>query len=174
MPSTMTPSELAGLGRDAFVATFGDVFEHSPWVAEGAWEQGPFHRLDGLHAAMVEVLHEAGEERQLALIRAHPDLAGKAAIQGELTAASTEEQARSGLSSLTPEEFARFQGLNDAYKDRFGIPFIMAVRHSNKDAILNGFEERLRNTPEAERERALAEIGKIARFRLEALIVPPV
>ena len=169
----MTPAELAGLDREAFLAAFGDVFEHSPWVAEGAWKRAPFRSLDPLHAAMVQVLREAGEERQLALIRAHPDLAGKAAIQGELTSASTEEQARSGLSSLTPEEFARFQELNEAYKARFGFPFIMAVRHSNKHAILNGFEERLQNTVEAEKERALSEIGKIARFRLETLIVPP-
>jgi 2-oxo-4-hydroxy-4-carboxy-5-ureidoimidazoline decarboxylase len=166
----MTPADLAGLDREAFLAAFGDVFEHSPWVAEGAWKRAPFRSLDSLLAAMLQVLHEAGEERQLALVRAHPDLAGKAAIRGELTAASGEEQARSGLSSLTPAEFARFQELNDAYKAKFGFPFIMAVRHSNKVAILNGFEERLVNTREAELERALSEIGKIARFRLEALI----
>lgn len=170
MSSTMTLAELQRLDRAAFVAALGDVFEHSPWIAEAAWERGPFDSVDALHAAMLQVLAEADDGRKLALIRAHPDLAGKAAIRGELTAASTEEQARSGLSSLTPEEYARFQALNEAYKARFGFPFIMAVRHSNKDAILKGFEERLQNTREAELERALAEIGKIARFRLDAMI----
>ncbi len=173
MPQPIALSELPRLGRESFVAAFGDVFEHSPWVAEAAWERGPFGSLEELHAAMVKVLSEAGEEKQLALIRAHPDLAGKAAIRGELTTASSEEQARSGLASLTPDEFARFQQLNDAYKARFGFPFIMAVRHSNKAAILNGFEERLPNTREAEMEQALAEIGKIARFRLEAMLTKP-
>jgi 2-oxo-4-hydroxy-4-carboxy-5-ureidoimidazoline decarboxylase len=166
----MTPAELAGLDREAFLAAFGDVFEHSPWVAEGAWKRAPFRSLDPLHAAMVQVLREAAEERQLALIRAHPDLAGKAAIQGELTSASTEEQARSGLSSLTPQEFARFQELNDAYKARFGFPLIIAVKGLGKDEILAAFERRLGNDPETERRTALEQIERIALLRLRDLV----
>jgi 2-oxo-4-hydroxy-4-carboxy-5-ureidoimidazoline decarboxylase len=119
---------------------------------------------------MVEVVRQAGYQAQHDLINAHPDLAGKAAIAGEITDASKREQASSGLGQLTPDEFARFQDLNAAYKKKFGFPFIMAVRGSSKGEILEAFVERLRNTPEEEFDRALGEIEKIARFRLQELV----
>ncbi len=166
----MTPAELRGLDRDAFVAAFRDVFEHSPWVAEQAHALGPFGSVDELHATMLRVLDAAPDEAKLALIRAHPDLAGRAALAGELTAASRDEQSRSGLDALTAGELARFHELNNAYQARFGFPLIMAVKFSNKHAILAAFVERLTNDRAAEIERALSEIGRIARYRLDDIV----
>lgn len=164
------PAELRAMDRDAFVATFGEVFEHSPWVAEEAWRAEPFDDAERLREAMVAAVRRAGRERQLALVRAHPDLAGKAAVRGELTDASRREQAGSGLGQLSPEEFARFQELNGAYRRKFGFPFVMAVKRSGKDEILRAFAERLGNTPERELDRALEEIAKIAGYRLANLV----
>lgn len=180
MNSTQATSILiespATLSEQAFVERFGGVYEHSPWVAQRTWQQG----LDGSHAnivtlggAMAAVLAEASREEQLGLIRAHPDLAGKAALKGELTNDSTDEQASAGLDQCTEEELARFQQLNAAYKARFDMPFIMAVRGSNRHQILAGFEERLKNEPVAEFERALQEINRIALLRLETLAAAP-
>lgn len=166
---TLTPSSL---DRDQFVAAFADIYEHSPWVAEQAYDRGADASLDdieALHARMADILLSAPRETQLALINAHPDLAGKAAIRGELTASSTSEQAGAGIHECTAEEFARFTELNDAYKAKFGFIFIMAVKGSNRHQILAAFEERLHNTPEQEFERALKEINKIALFRLQAM-----
>lgn len=166
---TLTPSSL---GRDAFVATFADIYEHSPWVAEKAYDLGAdasLDDIDGLHQRMADILLSASRDAQLALINAHPDLAGKAAVRGELTASSTSEQAGAGIHECTPEEFARFTELNDAYKAKFGFPFIMAVKGSNRHQILAAFEERIHNTPDEEFARALAEINKIALFRLQQL-----
>lgn len=164
---TLTPSQL---DRDAFVTAFADIYEHSPWVAERAYDKGidaGCDHIETLHALMADTLLNARREEQLALINAHPDLAGKAAIQGELTEASTSEQAGAGISQCTPDEFERFTYLNNAYKDRFGFPFIMAVKGSNRHTILASFEERIHNNPEQEFDRALAEINKIALFRLK-------
>ena len=169
-PRRIKPAELRAMDRDAFVAAFGEVFEHSPWVAEEAWRAGPFDDAERLREAMVAAVRRAGRERQLALVRAHPDLAGKAAVRGELTDASRREQAVSGLSQLSPEEFARFQELNDAYRRKFGFPFVMAVKRSDKGEILRAFSERLGNSPERELDRALEEIGKIAGYRLADLV----
>ncbi|AHG41856.1 OHCU decarboxylase [Pseudomonas syringae CC1557] len=160
------------LSRDAFTATFADVYEHSPWIAQQAFDQGAgpeLDQLDTLHARMSEILLNATHEQQLALIKAHPDLAGKAAVQGELTQASTDEQAGAGIHLCTPEEFRRFTELNEAYKARFGFPFIMAVKGSDRHKILAAFEQRIHHSPEAEFACALAEINKIALFRLQAL-----
>ena len=165
----MTEAELASLDRTRFVATFGDVFEHSAWIAEAAWQQAPFHSIVALHAAMVAVLDAAGKDAGIALVRAHPDLAGKAALAGDLTAESRTEQASSGLSSLTIAELARFQHLNAAYREKFGFPFVMAVRRSDKHAILAAFAERLGNDPDVELDRALSEIKVIAKLRLDAI-----
>jgi 2-oxo-4-hydroxy-4-carboxy-5-ureidoimidazoline decarboxylase len=170
VPGRIKPAELRAMDRDAFVAAFGEVFEHSPWVAEEAWRAGPFDDAGRLREALVAAVRRASRERQLALVRAHPDLAGKAAAQGELTDASRREQAGSGLGQLSPEEFARFQELNGAYRRKFGFPFVMAVKRSNKDEILRAFAERLDNTPERELDRALEEIGKIAGYRLAELV----
>ena len=166
----------ASLSEQAFVERFGGVYEHSPWVAQRTWQNG----LDGSHsqvatlgAAMAATLDKASREEQLTLIRAHPDLAGKAALKGELTHDSTDEQASAGLDQCNREELARFEQLNSAYKARFDMPFIMAVRGSNRHQILAGFEERLQNEPVAEFKRALEEINRIALLRLETLASAP-
>ena len=156
-PTTMT--------QDAFVTCFGGVYEHSQWVAEGLWGQGlkPIHNTkEGLAAAMAEVVAAAPDDVKMTLIRAHPDLAGKAAVRGELTASSTDEQSRAGLNECSAEEFANFQKYNAAYKEKFGFPFIKAVRNSNRFEILKGFEERLENDRQTEFATALSEIDKIA------------
>jgi OHCU decarboxylase len=166
---TLTP---ASLDRTAFVTAFADIYEHSPWVAEKAYELGvddSLNDIELLHQRMADILLSASHEAQLALINAHPDLAGKAAIRGELTASSTAEQAGAGIQDCTAEEFARFTELNDAYKAKFGFPFIKAVKGSNRHQILAAFEERIHNTPEQEFQTALAEINKIAMFRLQTL-----
>ena len=158
------------LDRSDFTTRFSDIYEHSPWIAELAWERGLGTEQDtpeGLAEVMAQVLRESSPERQLEVIRAHPDLAGKAAIAGELTADSTREQAGVGLDQCTPEEMARFERFNAAYRDRFGFPFVMAVKGSNRHLILAAFETRLDNSPEEERRTAIEEINRIARFRLE-------
>lgn len=160
------------LSREQFIATFADIYEHSPWVAAAVYDQGQVNELDDidtLHARMSQVLLSADHARQLALINAHPDLAGKAAVQGQLTEASTSEQAGAGIHQCTPEEFQRFTELNDAYKSRFAFPFIMAVKGSNRHQILAAFETRIHNPADAEFACALDEINKIALFRLQAL-----
>ena len=162
--------DLSTLERARFVELFGGVFEHAPWVAEQAFLAGPFRTIEALHGAMVDTMRGAPRERQLALIRAHPDLAGRAAIAGELTAASSAEQASAGLDRCTPEEFARFQELNDNYQGKFGFPFILAVKGRTRAEILAAFEQRLDNTPTAEFEEALRQIAEIARLRLEDLV----
>ena len=166
---TLTPSRLS---REDFVKVFADIYEHSPWVAEKAFELGQdpsVDDIDGLHQRMADILLSASFSAQLALINAHPDLAGKAAIRGELTASSTAEQAGAGISECSAEEFARFTELNDAYKAKFGFPFIKAVKGSNRHEILAAFEQRIHNSAEQEFQTALAEINKIALFRLQAL-----
>lgn len=162
----------ADMNEADFVALFGGVYEHSSWVAEQTWRQG----LDaaqntpaGLSAAMQKQIASADRKRLMALINAHPDLAGKAAVRGELTAESTSEQAGAGISECTAEEFEQFQQYNEAYKKKFGFPFIMAVKGSNRHKILAAFAERLNNDAETEYQRALSEINNIARFRLDAI-----
>lgn len=161
------------LSRADFVARFGGIFEHSPWVAEGAFDRGLTPETDtpeGLHAAMVAVMREADREKLLALINAHPDLAGKLQAAGRLTADSTREQSSAGLDMLTDAERARFTQLNDAYKARFGFPFIMAVKGRDKAEILAAFEYRLNNDADQEFKTALAEIEKISLLRLKDLL----
>ena len=156
-----------GLDQAAFTQHLGPLYEHSPWVAERAWAARPFSDRQGLHAAMMEVLEAASADETLALIRAHPELAGKVALAGDLTAASREEQASAGLGSLTPEEFSRFHRLNAAYDARFGFPFIICVRLTDKAGILAAMEARLRNSRAEEISEALRQIGLIGRLRLE-------
>jgi 2-oxo-4-hydroxy-4-carboxy-5-ureidoimidazoline decarboxylase len=150
-----------------FVALLGGVFEHSPWVAERAWDARPFASVDALHAAMVAAVESAGETAQLALLCAHPELARP----GPLTAASQGEQGGLGLDAVAGDEAARFAHANELYRARFGFPFIIAVRgQRDRGAILRAMEERLGNGPDEERRRALAEVGRIARFRLDDLL----
>ncbi|MFO8046557.1 MAG: 2-oxo-4-hydroxy-4-carboxy-5-ureidoimidazoline decarboxylase [Halomonas sp.] len=168
--STLTPRP-SQLDKAAFVAAYGEIYEHSAWVAELAWKRGLDPRHDtpaGLAEAMGRILAEAEPERQLAVIRAHPDLAGKAALAGTLTGDSTREQAGAGLDQCSPEELARFERFNGAYKAKFGFPFVMAVKGSDRFAILDAFEARLKNPPEQERRTAIEQINRIALFRLQA------
>ena len=159
--------------REEFVSLYGGIYEHSAWVAEAAWE-GSGHPVDtaSLSAKLARFVDEAPHDVKLALIRAHPDLAGKAAIAGELTDESTDEQAAAGIAQCTPEEFEQFQALNAAYKRKFGFPFVMAVRNSNRHDILEAFTTRLENDNETEFATAISEIHKIARLRLEAMEKP--
>lgn len=167
----MTLDHLNEFDRTVFVAALGDIFEHSPWVAEAVYELRPFSRIDALHAAMTSAVEAAPMEQQLALIRAHPQLAGKAAIRGELTDASTREQRGAGLDQCTPEEFARLHALNAAYEEKFGFPFIIAVRGHTRGSIIDAMEQRLVNDPQREHTEALRQIASIARFRLGDKIV---
>ena len=166
----MTLTELNGVSEREFVRVLGGVFEHSPWVAQESIRERPFASLDALHRTMVSAVERAGEERQLDLIRAHPDLAGRAAREGFLTADSKQEQAGAGLDRLSEAEYGRFHALNAAYRARFGFPFIVAVKGRTKERILEALEARLANARDTEKERALAAGAQIARFRLEALI----
>ena len=164
MPSL---SDLNQTDRAAFTAALGHLFEHSPWVAEETWTKRPFAGAESLHAALCATMRAAPRERQLALIRAHPDLAGRLAQQRQLTADSTREQASAGLDRLTDAELAEFTRQNDAYKAKFGFPFIICARLNAKDAIVAAMRTRLNNTPETEFATALGEIEKIAWLRLQ-------
>ena len=153
--------------RRKFIDRYGGIYEHSPWVAECVYDGGNIDsELAGQLRACVD---NASFAQQLALIRAHPDLAGKAAVAGELSESSTEEQASARLDLCTPAEFEQFQSLNDAYHRKFGFPFVMAVRDSNRQEILDAFAARLENDSDTEFAAAIAEIHKIARLRLDAL-----
>ncbi len=161
-----TIAELNQMGQDAFVAALGAVFEHTPAIAHQAWCQHPFADITELHQAMVNVANAMSRDEQLALIRAHPDLGSKA----KMAPASVKEQAGVGLDRMTQEEYDRFLSLNQRYKDKFGFPFIVAVKNHTKESIFAAFEERLGNTPELEMKQALTEITKIAQFRLVEMI----
>ena len=158
--------EVNELDQEEFVAKFGSIYEHSPWVAEGASGRRPFENLDVMHEAFKQALREAPPERRISLIKAHPDLAGKAAIAGDLTPESAQEQASVGLDRLSKEEYETFTELNNAYKKKFGIPMIFAVREHTKDSIMKNAGLRLENSREEEIDRALEEINKIASYRL--------
>ncbi|MGH6690625.1 MAG: 2-oxo-4-hydroxy-4-carboxy-5-ureidoimidazoline decarboxylase [Gammaproteobacteria bacterium] len=158
------------MSPQAFVGALGTVFEHSPWIAERAWPRRPFQDVVALHAAMVDAVHSATLEERIALLRAHPDLADKAVRAGALTAASIAEQSSAGLDRLSDFEYERFHRLNTAYRERFGFPFIVAVRGHDKTSILAAFETRLHRNRGEEIDVALAQVADIARFRLEALL----
>ena len=169
-PAPISSDELQRLERVRFVELFGGVFEHAPWIAEQGFAAGPFHSAEALHRAMVDAMRRAPRPRRLALIRGHPDLAGRAAIRGELTAASSAEQAGAGLDQCTPAEFERFCELNERYRAKFGFPFILAVTGKSRHEILAAFEQRLAHSAEAEFEQALDQIARIARLRLDDVI----
>ncbi len=168
MPHSL--DDIARMDKTAFIAAFGAVYEDSPWVAAAAWAHRPFADKAALRTVMSAVVRDAGTERQRALIRSHPDLADKAARPATLTAFSQTEQARAGLDELTEAEAEDQRALNRAYRERFGFPFIMAVRFSTRSAILQAMRARVGNEPETEFTRALEEIDKIAGFRLDDLI----
>ena len=155
------------LGAVAFAGRFGDVAERSPWVAEAAFAARPFADREALVAAFAGVVRAAPREAQLALLRAHPDLADRAAVAGDMAEESRREQAGAGLDRLTPAEFARFGDLNARYRERFRFPFIFAVKGASKEAILAAFEARIGNDGETERTAALAHVERILRLRIE-------
>ena len=155
------------LDRAAFVERFGPLFEHSPWIAAAAWRDRPFGDREELYEALVAAMDAAPRERKLELIRAHPDLAGKAAIEGSLTDSSKREQASAGLDRLTPDEYEAFTSTNTAYRERFGFPFVVCAREHTKESILRVASERLSNGEDEEVRVALEEIAKIARLRLQ-------
>ena len=159
-------NELNQLDQERFTAALAEIFEHTPAIAHQTWPQRPFATVAALHQSMVNVMQSLPQEQQLALIRAHPDLGAKA----KMTTASVQEQSSAGLDQLTPEEFATFQALNQAYRDRFQFPFIVAVKAHTKDSILAAFRQRLTHDFDTERQTALAEIAKIAGYRLTALV----
>ncbi|MBK9114256.1 MAG: 2-oxo-4-hydroxy-4-carboxy-5-ureidoimidazoline decarboxylase [Betaproteobacteria bacterium] len=158
------------MDETAFVAALGGVFERSPWIAQRAFAARPFADVAALHAAMVAVVDAASAAEQLALLRAHPELAGRAAVRGELTADSTKEQSGAGLTQCSPEEFAQLSALNHRYHEKFGFPFILAVRGHDRAGILREFARRVEHDRAAEFVECLAQVAKIARFRLDALI----
>jgi OHCU decarboxylase len=146
------------------------VFEHSLWIADRTWSKRPFAQLEALHSALCETVRQSTDEQQLALIRAHPDLVGRAALAGTLTSASTAEQATAGLNNLSPEELAAFHNFNQAYRARFGFPFIICARLNKKEIILKAFPIRLQHSREEEMKTALGEIYKIAYLRLKDIV----
>ncbi|NJN14931.1 MAG: 2-oxo-4-hydroxy-4-carboxy-5-ureidoimidazoline decarboxylase [Oscillochloris sp.] len=162
--------DLNHMSQADFVAAIGHVFEHSAWIAAAAWMQRPFADRAALHQAMVRVVASAPVEQQLGLICAHPDLAGRIMVAGELTPESSAEQAAAGLTMLNAAEMERFTAYNTAYRARFGFPFVICAREHKKDAILAAFPRRLANNREQEIAAALAEIAKIAWFRVCDLI----
>lgn len=160
------------MDRAAFVAKFGGVYEDFPDIAVNTFAHGLTEAEDtveGLAAAMAAVVDGMAEHAQLQLIRNHPDLAGRLAVGDAMSAASQSEQAGAGLDTCTPEEFARFNRLNETYRQRFGFPFVLAVAGKTKPEILAAFEARINNAPSTELQTALSEIDRIARLRLEAL-----
>ena len=149
--------------RDTFVATYGPLFEHSPWVAEDAYAKGPFSGEDEVYEALTAAMYEAPRERQLALLRSHPDLGARA----RMTPDSTREQTGAGLDRLAPDEYDALMRANAAYKQRFGMPFVICVGEHDKRSILAAARERVRNDQDTEIETALGEVAKIAKLRME-------
>lgn len=163
----MIVAELNGMDRDRFVQALGWIFEESPWVAERAWDTRPFADLEALHRQMTSVVTGATREEQVALLRAHPDLGARA----KMSNASVGEQAGAGLDRLSPDDFDRLQRLNSAYRAKFGFPFLYAVKGSTSKQILDALDERLLHDPDDEFREALRQVERIARFRLETLVV---
>ena len=162
-------AELNGKDREAFAGAIGWVFEGSPWVAERAWNQRPFATLDALHDAMASAVAAASRAEQLALLRAHPDLGARA----DMSDASSREQAGAGLDAPTGDELDRLRALNAAYREKFGFPFLYAVKGSTTHDILNALERRLTSMRDAEEQEALRQVYRIARFRLEETVRQP-
>lgn len=161
------------ISREEFVTRFGGVFEHSPFIAERAYDDGFIGEelnVDRVHTALVAIFRAASGEERLGVLRAHPDLAGRLAIAGELTEDSRQEQAGAGLDRLSAEEHARFTELNDGYTEKFGFPFIIAVKGLNKDDILAAFENRIGNSREEEFATAAGQVEKIALLRLTTML----
>ncbi|MEJ0000703.1 MAG: 2-oxo-4-hydroxy-4-carboxy-5-ureidoimidazoline decarboxylase [Verrucomicrobiota bacterium] len=164
--------DVNALSQEDFIAHFGPVFEHSPWIAGEAWLHRPFGSRADLLGELTATLRRAPLARQIGLIQAHPDLAGRLARQGRLTTDSTAEQASAGLDRLAPEELRQFEEYNQKYREKFGFPFVVCARLADKRAILLAFQKRLHLSREAEIQTALDEIEKIAALRLTPLVRP--
>lgn len=169
MSATLSLGALNALDRNAFVATLGNIFEHSPWIAAAVFDRRPFASVGALHDAMVDAVRKAGHDRQRALILAHPEL-GTAKV---VTDFSKQEQASLNLSASEQEERLRLRDLNKRYRDRFGFPFIIAVKGRSRPEIMKAMEERLGHSPDIEFETALDQIAQISRFRLDAMLATP-
>ncbi|WP_326535247.1 2-oxo-4-hydroxy-4-carboxy-5-ureidoimidazoline decarboxylase [Pseudorhodoferax sp.] len=169
-PTRLDLAALNAMDRDRFVATLGPTFENAPWIAQAAWAQRPFASLDALHAAMLDVVRQAPDDRQLAFLCGHPELAGREAQTGTMTAESVGEQGSAGLHALNREELAEIQRLNRGYRERHGFPFIIAVRRSSKQQIFDAMRMRTGRDTAVERREALALIGLITRDRIDALV----
>jgi 2-oxo-4-hydroxy-4-carboxy-5-ureidoimidazoline decarboxylase len=170
MTRQLTLQEINALDQEGFVNALGSLFEGSPWIARQAWLARPFRSLMHLHEALCSVMYSAPIEQQVALIQAHPDLVGRAALAGTLTPESTREQASVGLDRLSAEEIATFTQLNQAYQDRFAFPFVICVRENKKESILAGFATRLHNSRQREIGVALGEIARISWLRLRDVV----
>lgn len=163
----MRLEEANALGEREFIARLGAVFEHSAWIAEQAWKKKPFLSVDELHQAMMQIVRHASREQQLALVRAHPELAGAEASEGALTADSSSEQGRLGFTALSREEFLKMTDLNRRYRDKFGFPCIVALRlHGDRAGVMAEMRRRLDNGAEEELNHAIGQVGQIARGRL--------
>lgn len=166
----MTLDDLNALDARGFARALDGIFEHSPWIAARTFDAGPFASIAALHDALLATVEYASADEQLALVRAHPELAGKAAIAGELTPSSTSEQASAGLDACTPEEFEQLGALNRRYRERFGFPFVIAVRGLDRRQVIAALARRVTQARDVEFREALAQIGRIARLRLDALL----
>ncbi len=166
----MTTDDLNRASEADFIAVLGAIYEHSPWIAARAAAGRPFADIAALQAAMAKVVANANDDEQTMLVAAHPDLAGRLARAGALAPSSADEQASLGLDRLSDEEYAMFESLNTAYRQKFGFPFVIAVRNHTRNSVLAAFETRLRNDPASERQTALREIHMIAGFRLKTLL----
>ena len=168
--SRISIAKLNILSKQKFVDYLGSIYEHSPWIADGTWPARPFISLDDLRAKLDHTLQAAAPEAQLALIKAHPDLAGRLARSGQLTNESTEEQRSAGLDRLSSDEAAEFDRLNGSYLERFGFPFVICARLNDRQMILEAFHQRLQHSREEEIATALAEIHQIAGLRLAQIV----
>ncbi|MFA9418955.1 MAG: 2-oxo-4-hydroxy-4-carboxy-5-ureidoimidazoline decarboxylase [Gammaproteobacteria bacterium] len=170
MTSKISLANLNQYDREQFIESLGGIFEHSPWVADLVYDCLPFDSTAQLHQCMIETVAKSPEFQRMALICSHPELAGKEADAGTLTTESKQEQSRAGLDQCTAAELAQLQSLNRAYRDKFEFPFVIAVTGLDKAQIMAAVEARLRNPVQAEFDTSIAEIGKIGKVRLDALI----
>ncbi|RLA05937.1 MAG: 2-oxo-4-hydroxy-4-carboxy-5-ureidoimidazoline decarboxylase [Gammaproteobacteria bacterium] len=170
MTSKISLANLNLYDREQFVESLGGIFEHSPWVADLVYDCLPFNSTAQLHQCMVETVEKSPEFQRMALICNHPELAGKEADAGTLTDDSRQEQSRAGLDQCSADELVQLQSLNQAYRDKFEFPFVIAVTGLNKNQIIEAVERRLQNTVRVEFDTSIAEIGKIGKIRLDALL----
>lgn len=166
----LTLQAINTLDQPHFIQALGGLFEGPPWIVAEAWYKRPFASQDALYQTLCTIMYEAPVEKQVELLRAHPDLVGRAALAGTLSPSSTDEQAAAGLDHLSPEEIATFTRLNAAYSERFGFPFVICARENKKESILAGFASRLQHNRQQEIVIALAEVAKICSLRLQDLV----